>query len=69
MRLRPSPARGAWLAFASVLGWAPAALACPTCATREAGGVGVYVAIGAMIAVPYVIAMVAFRAIRKLERQ
>jgi hypothetical protein len=49
---------------------APAtALACPACASREGPGTGVLVLVGALIAVPYLVAAVAIRVVRKLERQ
>ena len=38
--------------------------ACPSCATRE-GGSGVYVMVGLMITVPYLVAAVAFKVIRR----
>jgi hypothetical protein len=44
------------------------ALACPTCATRDGPGVGVLLAVGAMIALPFVVAAVTIRVVRKLER-
>lgn len=43
------------------------ALACPSCATRD-GSRGVYLLVGLMIAVPYVVAAVAYRVIRKTLR-
>lgn len=44
------------------------AWACPSCALREGPGAGVFVAVGAMIAAPYVVALVAIRVVRRLER-
>jgi hypothetical protein len=45
------------------------ALACPSCATREGPGFGVFALIGAMITVPYVVALVTIRVMRRLERE
>lgn len=42
------------------------AWACPSCATRESGGMSVFALVGAMIAVPYVVVAVALPAIRRL---
>ena len=54
----------------ALLGSAPAlALACPTCATRDAPGLAVLAAVLGMIAVPYLVAMVAIKVVRKLERE
>jgi hypothetical protein len=44
------------------------ALACPACAARDAPGSGVLVLVGALIAVPYLVAAVAIKVIRNLER-
>lgn len=56
------------LAVAAVL-LAPAlALACPSCATREGPGRGTLVLVGLMILVPYAVTVVAFRVIRRLDR-
>ncbi len=53
----------------AILASAPAvALACPTCATREGPGVGVFALLAGMVAVPYGAAVVVIRIIRKLER-
>lgn len=43
------------------------ALACPTCATRDSGR-GVYLLVGLMIAVPYLVAVVVYRIIRRTLR-
>jgi hypothetical protein len=59
----------ALLAVLLVLAAPAAALACPTCATREGPGLGVLLAVGAMIACPFVIAAVAIRVVRRLERR
>lgn len=54
----------------ALLGSAPAlALACPTCATREAPGLAVLAAVVGMIAAPYLVALVAIKVVRKLERE
>lgn len=45
-----------------------AALACPACAGRSEGGVTTGVLIGAMVAVPYAVAAVGFRVVRRLGR-
>jgi hypothetical protein len=45
-----------------------AAVACPSCATREGPGAGTLVLVGLMILVPYVVAVVALRVIRRLDR-
>jgi hypothetical protein len=45
-----------------------AALACPACAAREGPGNGVLALVGALIAVPYLVAAVTIRVVRKLER-
>jgi hypothetical protein len=44
-------------------------LACPACAARPAPGSTVLVWLALMIAVPYVIAVITIRAIRRLERE
>jgi hypothetical protein len=62
--------RRPWAIAAGLLSSAPAlALACPTCATRDAPGLAVLAAVGAMIAIPYVVAVVAIKVVRKLERE
>lgn len=43
------------------------AWACPNCA-REAAGTPAWLLLGAMIAVPYAIAAVAFKVVRRLQR-
>jgi hypothetical protein len=45
------------------------ALACPACATRSGPGTGAFVLMGAMIGVPYLVAAVAFRVVRRLARE
>lgn len=42
--------------------------ACPACAGRQTDTAMVFALVAAMIAVPYGVAVVAFRVIRKLER-
>ena len=44
-----------------------AANACPSCATRDAAGLGVFALVGCMIAVPYVVAVVAIKIVRRLD--
>jgi hypothetical protein len=45
------------------------ALACPTCATREGSGAGVLLAVAAMITLPFAVALVTIRVIRRLEQK
>jgi hypothetical protein len=45
-----------------------AAWACPACATRGGPGTGTLVLVGAMIAVPYAVAVIALKIIRRLDR-
>jgi hypothetical protein len=57
----------AWAALGALL--APSAvLACPACAAREGPGAGVLGLVGALIAVPYLVAAVTIRVVRRLER-
>jgi hypothetical protein len=42
--------------------------ACPACAAREGPGAAVLGLVGALIAVPYLIAAVTIRVVRRLER-
>jgi hypothetical protein len=60
-RIATLAALGAWLAPA-------AAVACPACAAREGPGAAVLGLVGALIAVPYLIAAVTIRVVRRLER-
>ncbi len=55
------------LAAAAVFLASRMAEACPACATREAAGLGTYALVGAMIAVPYIVSVVAIRVIRGLD--
>jgi hypothetical protein len=57
------------LLAAVVLLWPAVALACPSCATRESAGAGIFALVGGMIGVPYVIAAVTIRVFRKLGRE
>jgi hypothetical protein len=58
----------AWLPAVVLL--APAAAwACPSCATRGAPGAGTLALVAGMIAVPYAVAMIALKVIRKLDRE
>jgi hypothetical protein len=69
---RPDRGRGlaAVVALAVTLLHGPAAvLACPACAARPTPGSTVFLWLALMIAVPYVIAFVTIRAIRRLERE
>ena len=45
-----------------------AALACPSCAGRDGPGLGALLAVGGMILVPYAVAFVAVRVIRRLDQ-
>jgi hypothetical protein len=56
------------LALAAVALAPAAALACPACAGRDGPGMGTLIGVGGMILVPYAVALVAIRAIRRLER-
>jgi hypothetical protein len=56
-----------WLA--ALVALAPgAAWACPSCATRSGPGVETLLLLGGMIAVPYAVATIAVKVIRKLDR-
>jgi hypothetical protein len=46
-----------------------AAWACPACATRESPGAATLALVGAMIALPYGVAAVALKIIRRLEKE
>lgn len=55
-------------AVATVVLAAPAvALACPACAGRDDPGLGVGTMIALLIAIPYLVATVAIRVIRRVE--
>ncbi len=43
------------------------ALACPACAARADAGTSTFVMVGAMIAVPYAVSMVAIQIIRRFD--
>jgi hypothetical protein len=45
------------------------ALACPSCAGRDGPGLAALLAVGGMILVPYAVALVAVRVIRRLEQK
>ncbi|HEY0714967.1 MAG TPA: hypothetical protein VGF45_19965 [Polyangia bacterium] len=62
-------AHGRFLLAAMAASSPSVALACPSCATREGAGIGVFLLIGAMITVPYVVAAVTIRVMRRLERE
>ena len=56
-----------WLA--ALVALAPAAAwACPSCATRSGPGLETLALLGGMIAVPYAVAVIALKVIRKLDR-
>jgi hypothetical protein len=55
-----------WAALSLLL--PSAAWACPACATRSGPGAGTLALVGAMIAVPYAVAVVALKIIRRLDR-
>jgi hypothetical protein len=58
----------AWLS--ATLAMAPqVAWACPSCATREGPGLKLLALVAAMIAVPYAVAVVTIRVVRRLDRQ
>ena len=57
-----------WVVTAMMLAPAPA-WACPACATRSAPGPGTFLLLAGMIAVPYAVAVVALKVIRKLDRE
>lgn len=59
-------ARAAALA-ALVVATPASAFACPSCATREGPGLGTLALVGAMIVVPYLVAMVVVRIVRRLD--
>jgi positive regulator of sigma E activity len=58
----------AFVIFVAAVLAADAALACPSCASREDPGTNILAVLGAMIAVPYVVAAVALKVVRKLAR-
>lgn len=64
-----APMRGSLAACAAALIVAlpELAAACPSCAAREGPGTGTWVLLGAMITVPYAVALVAIRVIRRLS--
>jgi hypothetical protein len=45
------------------------AWACPSCALRGAAGPGTFALLAGMIAVPYAVAVIALKVIRKLDRE
>ncbi len=59
---RTASALGAGALLLSTAAWA-----CPSCATRDAAGVGVFAMVAGMIAVPYVVAVVAIKIVRRLD--
>jgi hypothetical protein len=65
--MRCSRTTAALLAAAAALAPA-AALACPACASREGPGAGVLALVGALVSVPYLVAAVTIRVVRRLER-
>ena len=70
-RIRPVAVRRTAVVavFMAVSASPGAAWACPACATREGAGATVFALIGLMIAVPYVIAVITIRVMRRLERE
>jgi hypothetical protein len=56
-----------WVALAVAL-IPGAAWACPACATRSSGGAGALTLVAGMIALPYAVAVVALKIIRRLDR-
>ena len=66
-----TPARAGLTALASaalVMSAPAAAWACPACATRSGPGAGTLALVAGMIALPYAVAVVALKIIRKLDR-
>jgi hypothetical protein len=57
------------LGLAIVLAVPRLALACPQCAGNEKGGIGAGILIGSMIVLPFVVAGVVYRVIRKDFRE
>lgn len=47
--------------------WSTGLWACPNCANRDEGGIGMSLAIGAFLVVPYAVVMVVVRFIRNGE--
>jgi hypothetical protein len=45
------------------------AWACPSCALRSSPGPGTFALLAGMIAVPYAVAMIAVKVIRRLDRE
>ena len=74
MRRTRQPGRGASVGalavpvLGAILAAPTWALACPSCAARPTPGTAVFTAVALMIAVPYVIAVITIRTIRRLER-
>jgi hypothetical protein len=69
--VKASRAARAWpaLAAAMVVAQMPtAAWACPACATRSGYGSGTALLIAGLVAAPYAVAMVAFKIIRRLDK-
>jgi hypothetical protein len=67
--LSPARARAASLAALLLALAAPAAAwACPSCATRDGPGAKILALVGVMIAVPYAVAVVAIRVVRRIVR-
>lgn len=44
------------------------AWACPTCAARPSGGIGIWLLLGLMLLVPYTVAFFVIRAVRRSLR-
>jgi hypothetical protein len=64
------PARFAALTIAVIVTLAPiAAQACPVCGASDRPGLGLLALVGGMIAVPYVVAVVAFKVIRRADHE
>ena len=56
-------------ALVALVALAPAtAWACPSCATRGGPGAGTLLLVAGMIAVPYAVAVIAARVIRRLDK-
>ena len=57
-----------WVAALAAVLAPVAAWACPACATRSGPGAGTLALVAGMIAVPYAVAVVAVKIIRRLDR-
>jgi hypothetical protein len=58
-----------WLAALMVLAAPATAWACPACAARSGPGAAGLALVAGMIAVPYAVAVIALKIIRRLDRE